>query len=355
MARNGAGVYSLPAGSTVANGDTSDASDINTPLQDLETDMNTPRPVVAGGTGASTAANARANLGLAIGTNVQAYDAALGSLAGLSWVADRYPYTTGADTFAMGTITAAGRAILDDADAAAQRTTLGAQASDATLTSLSGLSLVSGDTLYATGADTLQRLAKGSGGRGMVENTDGSAPTWDGSPWVLLATKTASASATLDFTEFNNSVYRYYIFILENVKPATDAVTLQMRFSTNAGSSYDSGATDYASAAFVSNRAGTATGGSDGASFLQITDTNDMGNAATEFGYTGTVEIFHAASATTQTRVVARGGYDNATGQPINAIANGRRLTAQDTDAVRFLFSSGNIASGSIRMFGVAA
>jgi len=57
-------VYSLPAGSTVTNGDTSDASDINTPLQDLETDMNTARPGVAGGTGGTTASEARTGLGL---------------------------------------------------------------------------------------------------------------------------------------------------------------------------------------------------------------------------------------------------------------------------------------------------
>jgi hypothetical protein len=57
-------VFSLPAGSTVANGDTSDASDVNTPLADLEADMNVARPIVAGGTGASTAAQALINLGL---------------------------------------------------------------------------------------------------------------------------------------------------------------------------------------------------------------------------------------------------------------------------------------------------
>jgi len=62
MARNGSGVFSLPAGSTVSNGDVSDASDINGPLADLEADANTPRPIVAGGTGASTAAAAYANL-----------------------------------------------------------------------------------------------------------------------------------------------------------------------------------------------------------------------------------------------------------------------------------------------------
>jgi hypothetical protein len=80
---------------------------------------------VAGGTGASTALAARANLGLEIGVNVQAYDAGLLSIAGLTTLADRSIYTTASDTYAVYTLTAAGRAILDDADAAAQRTTLG--------------------------------------------------------------------------------------------------------------------------------------------------------------------------------------------------------------------------------------
>lgn len=81
--------------------------------------------VADGGTGASNAANARTNLGVAIGTNVQAYDATLQSLSALGTAADRFAYTTGVDTWAEGSITAAGRAILDDADASAQRTTLG--------------------------------------------------------------------------------------------------------------------------------------------------------------------------------------------------------------------------------------
>lgn len=125
MSRNGAGVYSLPAGSTVANGDTSDQTDVNTPFADIEADLNVARPVVAGGTGATTAADARTNLGLDIGTNVQAYDAGLASIAGLTTAADRMIYTTASDVYAVATLTAAGRAILDDADATAQRTTLG--------------------------------------------------------------------------------------------------------------------------------------------------------------------------------------------------------------------------------------
>jgi hypothetical protein len=78
-----------------------------------------------GGTGASNAGTARTNLGLAIGTDVQAYDAGLASIAGLTTVADRMIYTTASDTYAVTTLTSAGRAILDDADSSAQRTTLG--------------------------------------------------------------------------------------------------------------------------------------------------------------------------------------------------------------------------------------
>lgn len=64
MSRNGAGVYSLPAGSVVANGDLSDAADINTPFADIAADLNIARPIVAGGTGATTASGALVNLGL---------------------------------------------------------------------------------------------------------------------------------------------------------------------------------------------------------------------------------------------------------------------------------------------------
>jgi hypothetical protein len=81
--------------------------------------------IADGGTGASTASGARTNLGLAIGTDVQAYDPALASIAGLTTASGQFIYTTASDTYAIATITAAGRAILDDADASAQRTTLG--------------------------------------------------------------------------------------------------------------------------------------------------------------------------------------------------------------------------------------
>lgn len=125
MPRNGSGVYSLPAGTIVANGQALDESQHNPAMLDIAAEFNAARPIVAGGTGATSASGARTALGLAIGSDVQAHDATLTSLAALGTAADKFAYTTGVDTWAEAAITAQGRALLDDADATAQRATLG--------------------------------------------------------------------------------------------------------------------------------------------------------------------------------------------------------------------------------------
>ena len=166
MARDGSGNYTLPANTQAVSGDPISSTKYNTLVQDLEADANTDRPIVAGGTGASTAAAARTNLGLAIGTDVQAFDAGLLSIAGLTTLADRSIYTTASDTYAVYTLTAAGRAILDDADAAAQRTTLGlaigtdVQAFDQQLLDIAALAVT--DSGFIVGNGTTFVLETGS-------------------------------------------------------------------------------------------------------------------------------------------------------------------------------------------------
>ncbi len=75
--------------------------------------------VTNGGTGASTAANARTNLG------AQTLDAFLTSIAALGTAADKILYTTGVDTAAETTLTSFMRTLLDDTTAILARSTLG--------------------------------------------------------------------------------------------------------------------------------------------------------------------------------------------------------------------------------------
>lgn len=106
-------------------------------------------PITSGGTGSTSASAARTALGLAIGTDVQAYDATLAAIAGASTGADILHYFSGTDAVATTTLTSFGRSLIDDADASAARTTLGlvigtnVQAYDADLASIAALTTTS--------------------------------------------------------------------------------------------------------------------------------------------------------------------------------------------------------------------
>jgi hypothetical protein len=221
----------------------------------------------------------------------------------------------------------------------------------AVLTQLAAPTYVRGD-IIRRGVSALEALALGPAGHQLVSN--GTDLVYAAGSRVLLATRTASASATLDFTEFNNALYRRYMFEIEFLLPATDNSDLWLRTSTNGGSSYDAGASDYSHFVHGGTAGGLGIGPGGSENDVKLVLCQTVGNAANEFGVNAEVDLIGAGNAAVFTVAKGQASWINSAGATTFNDFNGQRKSAADVDAVRFLWSTGNHTSGAIRMYGVA-
>ena len=202
-------------------------------------------------------------------------------------------------------------------------------------------------------------VATGNAGQVLKSNGAGAAPTMQDETevgLVLLGSYTASGATSvdigdgLDLDAAIDGTYDQYLIEFIDLVPATDAAELYMRTSTDGGSNFDSGASDYKYSLYEnSSSSSTATlFSSSGAA--QIFVHENLGSAAGESS-NGTIKVFNP-SGTNNTcfRIDTAGNRDNGDANGFTGIA--KRDSAADVDALRLLMSTGNIASGEFYLYG---
>lgn len=169
---------------------------------------------------------------------------------------------------------------------------------------------------------------------------------------VLLDTQTASSSATLDFVNFLDGYFDEYEFRITSIIPATDITDAWFRVSLDGGSTYRATASDYrwAQRLDVDGAAGVNTGSTTDTKVVLAT----ILSSNTARAFSGSLRISDIASSTRFKNI----GWtvENYDSTPQVCTRRGSAILAGATSAInaaRFLISSGNVASGTIRLYGI--
>jgi hypothetical protein len=167
---------------------------------------------------------------------------------------------------------------------------------------------------------------------------------------MLLEQHTASTSASLDFTSCLSSTYDEYVIEFVNVKPATNNVDFWFRVSTDGGSTFvSSGYTAHGMVA--GGGVGVEDSGSSSAIWLTYQSAAHVSNT---MGINGNIRLFDPLSGSLFKYITGHAYYLTAEPARAHYLSGGSYPQTTAVNAIRLMFSSGNITSGTVRVYGIA-
>jgi hypothetical protein len=220
---------------------------------------------------------------------------------------------------------AAGRALLDDSDNTAQRSTLGlaigsdVQAYNARLADIAWAAWAQGDIAYHNGSN-LVRLAAGTSGQFLKTQGAAANPIWADVTgiWIEIGDTTLGSAVASVETTFTAGTYSRILVVVSGLSSASTNVTLNITLRHSGG------------AIVTLTGTGTGAGNFDGSGHAVF----DIDLVAATKRHVGHLVAYHIAGAD-------------------HLVAQGSNATAPDR--VRVAFSSGNIDTGRIIVYGLTA
>ena len=207
-----------------------------------------------------------------------------------------------------------------------------------------------------TSTGVLQPIASvGTSGQVLTSNGAGALPTFQaaGGSLTKIASGTASNSASIEFTNIFSSSYSNYLFVFNKILPATNNVGLYAQLGTGAGPTYVTTGYNWANATMINGGSISFTNSTSDAQ-IGLTDLyNSYGINNAGNGVNGNMQVL----GTNGTSNIASGNFNYST-----ILASSSTYLAPATDAwtlgaavytaIKFYMSSGNIASGTITVYG---
>ena len=200
-------------------------------------------------------------------------------------------------------------------------------------------------------------MAVVSGGTTLIDNgaLDGAVPTGD---LILLSTQTASASASISFTSGIDSTYDSYVFKFINIHPQNNGEPPLFNLSTDGGSNYNVVKTttvfrDLHNEGDTNSGIGYRTGEDLAQSTAyQYISAGGCGNDNDQC-FVGYLQLFNPSSTTFVKHFICKTQLYTHDDYSYQTHMAGYANTTSAVNAIDFKFSSGNIDSGTIKMYGV--
>jgi hypothetical protein len=174
----------------------------------------------------------------------------------------------------------------------------------------------------------------------------------------LISTQNASSSSSIDFTSGLDNTYKHYVFKFYNFHPQNNAIRLKFNGSDDTSShSYDVVKTttmfnayhnEGGSTAALAYETGTDEAQSSGSAFLGNDTKND--DDASMSGY---LEIFDPSSTVFVKHFISRATTYANGDYAVDSYKAGYFNTTSAITAIQFTASSGNIDSGTFKLYGV--
>ena len=179
---------------------------------------------------------------------------------------------------------------------------------------------------------------------------------------TLIKSQTASSSATISFVDGTSDVvldntYPIYMFKFINIHPATNQTKFEFNMSIDSGSNYNVTKTTTNFRAYHEESGSSAALGYHGDEDLaQATGFQslgyDIGNGNDESA-SGSLHLFNPSSTTFVKHFIAICHQYNSGDYAVTSHIAGYGNTTSAVDAIQFKMSSGNIDSGTIKLYGI--